>query len=112
MPIAPNRSSGRDGYPGMSGNNRFTAQPQFPVLVKNIKMPSLKKKYFPLADKPSDAELAELGVQDEVGVLATPTGERRAPRQGEWYLSGAVVEGYRAPNDLSTPYHIAKLVVL
>lgn len=96
----------------MSGNNRFTAQPQFTVLVKNIKMPSLKKKYFPLADKPSDAELAELGVQDEVGVLAPPTGEKRAPRRGEWYLSGAVVEGYRAPKDLSTPYHIAKLVVL
>jgi hypothetical protein len=42
-------------------------------------------------------------------VRAVPTGEMRAPRKGEWFLSGAVVEAYYAPNDLSTPYHIAKL---
>lgn len=37
-------------------------------------------------------------------------GEFRPPRSGEWYLSGAIVEAYRAPNDLSTPFHIATLV--
>ena len=38
------------------------------------------------------------------------TGERRSPKAGEWFLSGAVVEGYRAHADLETPYHIARLV--
>jgi hypothetical protein len=38
------------------------------------------------------------------------TGEFRAPRKGEWYLSGAIPEGYRAPNDLATDFHILKLV--
>lgn len=41
---------------------------------------------------------------------ARPTGERRPPRAGEWYLSGAVVEAYRAPNDLSSEFRIAELV--
>jgi len=44
------------------------------------------------------------------GVMAVRTGEKRSPRKGEWYLSGAVVEAYRAPNDLATEFHIAKLV--
>lgn len=44
-------------------------------------------------------------------VHAMATGEKRPPKRGEWYLSGASVEAYRAPNDLSTPYHIARLVL-
>lgn len=43
-------------------------------------------------------------------VRARWTGEKRAPKKGEWYLSGAVIEAYRAPNDLTTAYHIAELV--
>lgn len=35
------------------------------------------------------------------------TGEFRPPLKGEWYLSGAIVEAYLAPNDLSTEYWIA-----
>lgn len=35
------------------------------------------------------------------------TGEFRPPRKGEWYLSGAIVQAWKAPNDLSTPYWIA-----
>lgn len=35
---------------------------------------------------------------------------RRCPKKGEWYLSGAKIEAYRAPNDLTTPFHIALLV--
>ena len=35
-------------------------------------------------------------------------GEKRPPRKGEWYLSGAVPTAYRAPNDLNTPYIILK----
>lgn len=38
------------------------------------------------------------------------TGEKRCPKKGEYFLSGAIVEGYKAPNDLSTVYHIGKLV--
>lgn len=37
------------------------------------------------------------------------TGDHRPPLKGEWYLSGSVIEAYRAPNDLSTPYPIARL---
>ena len=44
------------------------------------------------------------------GIGAQQTGEFRPVRKGEWYLSGSVVEAYRAPNDLRQPYHIARLV--
>jgi hypothetical protein len=40
------------------------------------------------------------------------TGERRPPRKGEWYLSGAVIEAYQASNDLDSPYHIAEPVLV
>lgn len=36
-------------------------------------------------------------------------GERRHPLKDEWYFSGAVIEAYQAPNDLSTVYHIAHI---
>jgi len=39
----------------------------------------------------------------------------RPPKKGEYYLSGAIVEAYCAPNDLSTPYLVVvktKRVVL
>lgn len=45
-------------------------------------------------------------------VMATPTGEKRQPRRGEWYLSGAVVEAYRAQSDLHGVFHIARLAVV
>lgn len=32
----------------------------------------------------------------------------RWPRAGEWYISGAIAEGYRAPNDLSTTYLVVE----
>jgi hypothetical protein len=32
----------------------------------------------------------------------------RPPKKGEFYLSGAIVQAYRAPNDLSTPYHVVE----
>ncbi|GAA3751219.1 hypothetical protein [Micromonospora maritima] len=38
------------------------------------------------------------------------TGEKRPPRKGEWYLSGATIEGYRAPNDLTQEHQIGELV--
>lgn len=59
-------------------------------------------KLYPLADDPPEGLRRPL--------KARATGEKRPPRKGEWYLSGAQVEAYRAPNDLSTPHHIAEIV--
>lgn len=64
----------------------------------------MKKKLYPLADTPPGGLRLGSGP-----LMARPTGEKRPPRKGEWYLSGAQVEAYRAHNDLSTPYHIAEL---
>jgi len=33
---------------------------------------------------------------------------RRCPRKGEWYLSGAIVEAYQAPSDLSTEFMVVE----
>lgn len=41
---------------------------------------------------------------------ARKTGEFRAPKKDEWYLSGATVEAYRARNNLTQEYYIAELV--
>lgn len=40
------------------------------------------------------------------------TGEFRGPRKGEHYLSGALINAYRAPNDLSQEFWIARAVVI
>jgi hypothetical protein len=45
-------------------------------------------------------------------VMAARTGQFRCPRAGEWFLSGALPEAYKAENDLSTAYHILRLVVV
>ena len=68
----------------------------------------IEARKFPLADPLPES------LQDELPpgvctVFARPSGETRPPRKGEWYLSGAIVEAYRAPNDLSTPHLIADL---
>lgn len=34
----------------------------------------------------------------------------RAPKKGEWYLSGAIPMAYRAPNDLRGIYYIMDIV--
>jgi hypothetical protein len=34
----------------------------------------------------------------------------RAPKKGEYYLSGAIPKAYLAPNDLTTPFHIVEAV--
>ncbi len=40
------------------------------------------------------------------------TGEKRPPKAGELYLSGAEIAAYRTQGDLSYPYHIAEAVVM
>ena len=44
------------------------------------------------------------------GLKAINSGVFRAPKKGEWYLSGAIPCAYQSPNDLSTKYWIAQLV--
>jgi len=61
------------------------------------------KKFYPLADLYGS-------LKEQRHLRAIRTGEFRAPRKGEWYLSGAIVEAYRAPNDLTPEYQIAKIV--
>jgi hypothetical protein len=39
-----------------------------------------------------------------------PTGEFRCPRKGEWFLSGAIVEGHQAKADMSAAFYIGELV--
>lgn len=71
---------------------------------------------YPLADRPSSEDLKKLGLESlpkmPLAIRAIYAQEKRPPKAGEWYLSGSTPEAYRAPNDLSTAYHIAKLTVL
>lgn len=62
--------------------------------------------FYPVTSR-SHRALVDLGLAQ---VRAQPTGEYRPPRKGEWYLSGAIVEAYRAPNDLASAFHIAQIV--
>ncbi len=62
----------------------------------------MAQRFYPLADPmPGEARSRDL--------FAVSTGETRPPRAGEWYLSGAIIEAYRAPSDLSTPHLIARI---
>lgn len=48
--------------------------------------------------------------QDRANYMGRITGEFRPPKKGEWYLSGAIPECYRAPNDLTQSHYIVKIV--
>ena len=62
-----------------------------------------KRTFYPLADY--------LYIPDRTKRMrAQWTGEFRQPKKGEWYLSGAIIEAYKAPNDLSTKFHIVRIV--
>ena len=54
-------------------------------------------RFYPVEGKPSN-------------IKAIRTMDKRRPKKGEYYLSGAIVTAYRAPNDLETAYYIAQLV--
>jgi len=34
----------------------------------------------------------------------------RKPQKGEWYLSGAIIESYEAPDNLDTPYLVIEFI--
>jgi hypothetical protein len=61
--------------------------------------------YYPLVDR-----VPGVYGREQRDYMAERTGEYRPPRAGEWYVSGAIPEGYRAPNDLTMPHAIARLV--
>ena len=71
-------------------------------------------KTYPLLNTLTSAEDIRFGIKDtdmtseKVGAMWT--GEKRAPRKGEWFLSGARIGAYHAFNDMSMVYHIARLV--
>ena len=43
-------------------------------------------------------------------IKAINTKEFREPKKGEWFLSGAEVTAYKARNNLSQKYFIAKII--
>lgn len=45
------------------------------------------------------------------GAMAQWSGETRAPKAGEWFLSGAEIEAYRQPHYYDRPRPIATIVV-
>lgn len=70
------------------------------------------EKLYPLGDyhpKASHRPFASVGMYAK-NVMAVNSGIKRCPKRGEWYLSGAIVTAYRAPNDLSSEYYIAEIV--
>lgn len=73
-----------------------------------------RDEFYPVVDRLSYEERKHFGLEDVFmpikAMRAVWTGEKRPPRAGEWYLSGSIVEAYKAPNDLTTPFHIARLV--
>lgn len=76
-----------------------------------------KGMLFPCAEPPTQAEYESVGIRSDRYhpskrrmVRVEATGEFRCPKQGEWYVSGAIAEGWRAPSDLSTAFYIAALV--
>ena len=81
-----------------------------------------RDKIYPVSDRIPYEQQKALGFVDPVkgpmqsigspaqNVGAKWTGEKRAPRKDEWFLSGAKIGAYCAKADMDTPYHIAKLV--
>ena len=83
-------------------------------------------KFYKLRDYPHLGEYKKLGCNTQISttpcycstkphtcVMAVKTGEKRSPLKGEWYISGAIPEAYRAPNNLlPQSFQIAKLVLV
>lgn len=69
-------------------------------------MAPANEKLYPIADwhlvKPSSVNVRA------VRISGTP----RKPCKGEWYLSGAIPEAYKALEDVPWEYYIAKLVTI
>lgn len=64
-------------------------------------------KYYPIVD-----HIPGVFGKDHHDYRGKLTGEFRAPKKGEWFLSGNPAECYRMPNDGTVPQHIIKVVKL
>lgn len=76
------------------------------------------KHLFPLADRPTMADLKPFGIdsvfsREARNLRAKGIGEFRPPKKGEWFLSGNPIDAYRhnTAATLSISYYIAKLVM-
>jgi len=83
----------------------------------------MKNQYFLLGDLATLSEREQIGITGKntftagkylksngINIRAKVTGEYREPRKGEWYISGARPQAYKAPNDLNTKFMVAVLV--
>lgn len=67
--------------------------------------------YYPVVDfVPGFERTFVHGTISGKGIAGKWTGEKRAPKAGEYYISGAIPQVYRAPNDLTQDHAIARLV--
>jgi hypothetical protein len=97
------------------------------MIDKHTSLRPNQLQFFPVCDSPSWEEIESLGFSRKERswpvpssfchtkksgewVMAIYNKQYRKPKRGEWYLSGAIVSAYKAPNDLSSKYYIAKLV--
>lgn len=75
-----------------------------------------KTQLYQIRDMPAYEDLQALGmdfsgwIKAKATFRAIKTGEKRPPKAGEWYLSGAIPEAYRTKHDLTSSYHILRLV--
>jgi hypothetical protein len=69
-------------------------------------MRKIPKGLFPVAEEYRFVKSLKDGMYSKFEA----TGEYRNPLKGEWFLSGAFVAAYIAPNDLTFPYCIARFV--
>ena len=68
------------------------------------------EKLYRLADWFPTPILKQAGKRWQMKYLrAVHTGERRAPRKGEWFLYGGD-EAWLAPNDIDQPFSIVRIV--
>ena len=72
-------------------------------------------KLYPLADRVPEEIREQLDPSRrnflESSLRARWNGEFRAPKKGEWYLSGAIIAAYRARADfIDLKYHLAEIV--
>lgn len=66
--------------------------------------------YCPWCGKPQRPKSMKVYPNGEFacgGGVFIRTGERRPPKKGEWYISGAIPKAYKAPNDLTHNHVIA-----
>ena len=71
----------------------------------------IRGKLYPIAERHIEGRLRDrLAIDRSYRLMARWNGEKRRPKKGEFYLSGAIIEAHEAYNDLDTEYYIAEIV--